>query len=76
MVSEARAEAECKRWIRELSARPANKDKAFEAAANEIAGLSRRAFDRAWAAAAADEWKKAGAPHGKRDKSPRENPCT
>jgi hypothetical protein len=59
------AEEACRRWIAGLKERPAKKDAAFEAAKDAVASirpLSRKAFDRAWAAAAPGVWKKAGRP--------------
>jgi hypothetical protein len=57
-----KAEEACRTWVSGLSGRPANKDKAFESAQAAITGLSRKAFDRAWANAAPSDWRKAGRP--------------
>jgi hypothetical protein len=59
----AAAEEACRQWLSRLKERPANKDAAFETAktaAAETGPLSRRAFERAWAAAAPVAWKEAG----------------
>jgi hypothetical protein len=61
------AETACEEWIKAQSQRPANKDKAFEAAkraVKAIGPLSRKAFDRAWARAAPNAWKEPGAREG------------
>ena len=57
------AEGACRDWIANLNERPANKDEAFAEARAAVAGigpLSRKAFDRAWAAAAPVQWQSAG----------------
>ena len=57
------AEAACGEWIATLSERPESKDTAFKAAVSacsHVGPLSRKAFDRAWAKSAPDEWKGAG----------------
>jgi hypothetical protein len=57
------AEAECGKWIAGLTARPRNKETAFEtakAAVANIGQLSRKAFDRAWAIQAPRDWKNPG----------------
>jgi hypothetical protein len=64
----ASAERECKELIQRWTAtgsRPANKEAAFLAAQKEvgiIGHLSRKAFERAWARAAPEDWKIPGAP--------------
>ena len=52
----AEAEATCGAWIKGLTARPANKEAAWEDARAAITRLSRKAFDRAWAISAPAEW--------------------
>jgi hypothetical protein len=59
----AAAEVACGQWLSQLTARPTTKEAAFEAAKDAVASigpLSRKAFDRAWAAAVPQAWKEAG----------------
>jgi hypothetical protein len=59
----AAAEEACQQWLSTVKERPANKEAAFEAAKDAVAKtgpLSRKAFERAWAAGARVAWKKPG----------------
>lgn len=64
-TTDEKAETACGEWIAKLAERPRNKDTAFaeaKAALANIGALSRKAFDRAWANRAPDDWKKPGRP--------------
>jgi len=57
------AEDKCREWIGALKARPLNKEEAFaeaKVAVQNIGPLSRKAFERAWAATAPLEWLEPG----------------
>ncbi len=59
-----KAQRECARWITELASQghmPGNKESLWEEANKKWGGrLSRRGFDRAWASAAPEDWKRSG----------------
>ena len=63
-VTTVGAETKCRQWIEERAAAgnaPANRNALFKEAHKKFRKtLSRRGFDRAWAVAAPDEWKKPG----------------
>jgi hypothetical protein len=62
-VSDETAEGACGEWIAGLPERPRNKETAFADAKDAVANigtLSYKAFERAWATNARDDWKKPG----------------
>ena len=64
-TTDQKVEVACGEWIAALTKRPRNKETAFreaKAAVAHIGALSYKAFDRAWANRAPDDWKKPGRP--------------
>jgi hypothetical protein len=64
-TTDQKVEVACGEWIAALTGRPRNKETAFgeaKAAVAHIGALSYKAFDRAWANRALDDWKKPGRP--------------
>ena len=74
-VGTVKAETDCRKWIEQKAAAgetPANSSALYSEARERFGNnLSRRAFDRAWAAAAPEEWKKPGRKLPRRIETPK-----